>query len=67
MLDLEAMRATKRHPDKKTQVKTFLTAKAKERLEMASQFVGCAQHELVEELIMTQLPKLRAAKTARTP
>lgn len=59
MLDLTTMKTdivTKRG---KKAVKTFLTAAAHERLMLAAEFVGVSMHELVEKLIMTQLPEMR--------
>ncbi|XAI95327.1 hypothetical protein [Nostoc phage Nsp-JY18] len=61
MLDLQAMRAEKPAPVKRKQVKTFLTDEAKQRLELAAQYVGCAQHEIVEALILSELPVIRRA------
>ena len=61
MLDLQAMRAEKTPPAKRKQVKTFLTDEAKQKLELAASYVGCAQHEIIEALILNELPTLRRA------
>lgn len=63
MLDLQAMRKERAPSEPKQQVKTYLSAAARERLELAAEFVGCPQHEIVEALIWAGLPALRRKRT----
>ena len=57
MLDLKAMRDERRTPQERRAVKTFLTDTAIKRLQFAADYTGAHLYEIIEKLILEQLPE----------
>lgn len=56
MINIEAMRERGRAKVERKAIKTFLTDEAQERLRAVSEYTGAHIYQLIEELILTQLP-----------
>lgn len=59
MIDLEAIRRERNAGEDRLQVKTFLTPSAINRLKAAAEFAGCHQYEIIERLILEELPEVQ--------
>lgn len=60
MLDIERMRKEKRDKAERRQFKTYLKQEAIERLQAVADYTGVFLYEIVEELILTELPEVDA-------
>lgn len=58
MIDIEAMRREGRSKVERKPVKTFLSDEAIDRLSKAADYTGLYMYELIEKLILTQIPAL---------
>lgn len=56
MLDLSSLREQRQKYAQRYPIKTFLTERARARLEAAAEVVGCPMTDILEELCMTYLP-----------
>lgn len=59
MIDLDAMKNSDREQPR-TQVKTFLTAAARERVKAAAAYTGRTEYAIIEAAIMSAVPAVSA-------
>lgn len=58
MIDIEAMRRAGRVKVERKAVKTFLTAEAIDRLKKVADYTGLAMYEVLEKMILNELPEV---------
>jgi len=58
VIDIKAMRDEGRAKVERKPVKTFLTDEAVERVRKVAEFTGLHMYEVIERLILTELPEL---------